>query len=222
MENLFLPFYFSWRHKTECLSDEEFGKLVRALLIFSETGERESGLSELGELAYGFITDVIERSQKKTTQCRNAVNKRWSNIRPTYDVNTPNIRPTYDVNTINRNRNINTNIKEERDYVSKEESSRFADRFARFWSHYPKKVGKGDAEKRFLKLKPSEDLTEQMIRSVEKQKTTEQWRKSNGQYIPNPSTWLNQERWRDEVNDEYAQSEEEADEEYRRAMNAFG
>ena len=27
---------------------------------------------------------------------------------------------------------------------------------------------------------------------------SEQWRRENGQYIPNPATWLNQERWNDE------------------------
>jgi len=27
----------------------------------------------------------------------------------------------------------------------------------------------------------------------------DQWRKDNGQFIPNPATWLNQRRWEDEL-----------------------
>ena len=31
-------------------------------------------------------------------------------------------------------------------------------------------------------------------------KQTEQWKKDNGKYVPYPATWLNQERWTDEIN----------------------
>lgn len=74
-------------------------------------------------------------------------------------------------------------------------------RFDRFWAAYPKKVGKGAAEKAFGKIRPSEELTETMIRAVEAAKTSTQWRRDGGQYIPNPATWLNQKRWEDEVAD---------------------
>lgn len=38
-----------------------------------------------------------------------------------------------------------------------------------------------------------------MITALEKQKQSKQWLKDNGQYIPNPTTWLNQKRWEDET-----------------------
>lgn len=71
--------------------------------------------------------------------------------------------------------------------------------FVRFWSAYPKKVGKQDALKAFKKVNPSRELTEQMISVIEEAKKTEQWTKENGRYIPNPSTWLNQGRWEDDI-----------------------
>ena len=37
---------------------------------------------------------------------------------------------------------------------------------------------------------------------LERQVTSADWLKNNGQYIPYPTTWLNGERWNDEV-DEY-------------------
>lgn len=72
------------------------------------------------------------------------------------------------------------------------------ERFERFWSAYPKKVGKGDARKKFLKLKPNQQLFDQIMSALSAAKKTEQWTKSNGQFVPNPATWLNQSRWEDD------------------------
>lgn len=73
------------------------------------------------------------------------------------------------------------------------------ERFDAFWKAYPKKIGKGASRKVWIKLKPSQALLEQMLETVEAFKDTDQWKQDNGQYIPNPSTWLNQGRWEDEV-----------------------
>lgn len=72
------------------------------------------------------------------------------------------------------------------------------ERFERFWSAYPKKIGKGDARKKFLKLKPNQQLFDQIMSALSAAKKTEQWTKSNGQFVPNPATWLNQSRWEDD------------------------
>lgn len=66
-----------------------------------------------------------------------------------------------------------------------------------FWNAYPKKVGKDAARKAFDKRKPGEDLTEKMLRAVIDQKQSLAWVKDDGQFIPNPATWLNQGRWMD-------------------------
>jgi predicted phage replisome organizer len=69
--------------------------------------------------------------------------------------------------------------------------------FDKVWKAYPNKTGKKYAKQCFIKLKPTEELVERMIKAIEEQKNTEKWRKDHGQYIPNPSTWLNQGRWED-------------------------
>ena len=71
--------------------------------------------------------------------------------------------------------------------------------FLIFWKAYPKKVGKQDALKAFKKVNPSRELTEQMVSVIKEAEKTEQWTKENGRYIPNPSTWLNQGRWEDDI-----------------------
>jgi hypothetical protein len=79
------------------------------------------------------------------------------------------------------------------------EREKLSERFERFWEHYPRKTGKGAAEKSFVKYKPSEELTKQMIDAVEALKSSEQWQKESGRFIPLPATWLNQKRWEDEI-----------------------
>jgi transcriptional regulator of heat shock response len=73
--------------------------------------------------------------------------------------------------------------------------------FGRFYESYPKKVGKPAALKAFKKCKPDGSLLQTMLDAIEQQSQSEQWQKNNGQYIPNPATWLNQERWNDGVDD---------------------
>lgn len=77
-----------------------------------------------------------------------------------------------------------------------ETESKNACAFDVFWKAYPKKVGKIAAKKAFDRVKVP---VETLLDALERQKCGEQWRKDNGQYIPNPATWLNQGRWEDEV-----------------------
>lgn len=78
----------------------------------------------------------------------------------------------------------------------REHSSSLDDGFSQFWLNFPKKVGKGAAEKAWQKLKPPLEV---VLTAIKQQKETDQWSRENGQFIPHPATWLNQKRWEDEV-----------------------
>lgn len=82
--------------------------------------------------------------------------------------------------------------------MAQEEPSQKEQRFLKFWAAYPKKKSKESARKAFFKLNPSNDLLCQMLRAVERQATTEQWRRQGGQFIPYPATWLNGGCWEDQ------------------------
>lgn len=71
--------------------------------------------------------------------------------------------------------------------------------FEKFYKNYPRKVKKKEVEKWFLKNKPSSELFSSIMHSLEQFRGSKDWLKDNGQYIPYPSTWLNQERWKDEI-----------------------
>lgn len=77
--------------------------------------------------------------------------------------------------------------------------SLYEKRFEEFWAEYPKKVGKKAAFASWKKLKPDADLFERIMAAVVEAKHSEQWQRENGRFIPNPTTWINQGRWDDEL-----------------------
>lgn len=67
--------------------------------------------------------------------------------------------------------------------------------FDEFWKLYPNKVGKTEAKKKWDKLSESDKLKiKQTIDSFVKHKPFEKYNH------PNPTTYLNQKRWEDEIN----------------------
>ena len=71
--------------------------------------------------------------------------------------------------------------------------------FDRFWEIYPKKRKKRDSrliwERKKLDNKADEIITDVQLRP----KMDDRWKKEGGKFIPDPTTYLNQERWEDEV-----------------------
>lgn len=70
--------------------------------------------------------------------------------------------------------------------------------FERFWDAYPKKQGKKAAESAFAKAIKKITL-DCMLAALEKHKVSDQWTRDVGKYIPYAATWLNGERWNDEL-----------------------
>lgn len=78
----------------------------------------------------------------------------------------------------------------------KKEKEEIKDIFAIWYSAYPHKVGRADAEKAFAKAIKKADL-ETLQAGLEKYKAT----KPHDRAWCNPATWLNQERWLDDPAD---------------------
>ncbi len=71
--------------------------------------------------------------------------------------------------------------------------------FDAFWQAYPKRIAKAKAEEAFSKLNPDEELMKVMLAALKAWSKTDQWTKESGQFVPNPTTWINQRRWEDEL-----------------------
>ena len=73
--------------------------------------------------------------------------------------------------------------------------------FREFWKEYPKKVAKKDAHKAFLKACKSEQIYREIMEGLERSKEIS-WSRRDMKYIPNAATWLNGERWTDDLEDQ--------------------
>jgi len=71
--------------------------------------------------------------------------------------------------------------------------------FEEFWKEYPEKKGKFKAKESYLKAtkKVSPEI---LLEAIKKQKENNHFKGKDGiNYIPHPTTWLNQGRWEDEL-----------------------
>jgi hypothetical protein len=120
--------------------------------------------------------------KEKSEKAKISISHRWKN-RPDTNV----IRPLYE-------RNTKKEIKE------KKIKDIYTPDFELFWSAYPNKKAKGRALVAWNKINGGRPEVSLMIDKLSAQKKTVEWTKENGQYIPHPSTWLNDRRWEDDVN----------------------
>lgn len=72
-------------------------------------------------------------------------------------------------------------------------------RFEQFWTAYPRKVGKPKAKQAFEKAVKDEETFEAVMEGLRRYKRTEQWNRDGIEFVPHPTTWLNQRRWEDEI-----------------------
>ena len=71
--------------------------------------------------------------------------------------------------------------------------------FDLFWDAYPKDKNKHKALREFQKINPDQHQFKKILVAVEKFKTTKQWQKDNGKYIPHAANWLKDRRYEDEI-----------------------
>lgn len=76
---------------------------------------------------------------------------------------------------------------------------KYDDDFLCFYSAYPKHIGKEAAWKAWQKRNGDRPDLNTLLKKIESQKNTENWKKENGSFIPHPATWINNARWEDEV-----------------------
>lgn len=99
--------------------------------------------------------------------------------------------------------NIDINNKEKEIYKEKETPSFslcvFDSDFSKFWSEYPRKEKKDRAKKAFLKKRKAGLEFNTILDGLERHK--QKWAQENTKlkYIPHPASWINDERWNDEI-----------------------
>lgn len=74
-----------------------------------------------------------------------------------------------------------------------------SDGFAEFYAAYPRHQARGKAAKAFRSQGLTRSDLPALLAAIAAQRSTPDWIKESGQFIPYPATWLNDRRWLDEV-----------------------
>lgn len=111
----------------------------------------------------------------------------------------------------------NTDINEQIPPIIPRKDAKLNELFEQFWRAYPKKVKKQNALREFKKVKDIETLMPAILADVEFKKQTNNWKKDNGQFIPDPERYIKNERWNDvnEASKVQTKFDEAADEHFR-------
>ena len=132
----------------------------------------------------------IEQQSCSTSRLITILN--WSKYQ---DDEQPNEQPVSNERAATEQR-VSTNNNGKNEENGKNEKNPSA--FDRFWNAYPKKTGKGDAEKIYHSLRVTPETEELILKAIGWQKRTDSWAKEGGKFIPSPTKWLNARRWEDE------------------------
>ena len=198
MNICYVKAYFDWIEQTAALSDAERGRLFIAILEYARSG-LEPKLDGREGILFPVFRTTIDRDNKKSASYSengkkggrgNKANKSDLKQNKANESKMPNIR----------------HKTQDKDKDKDKDKDNSASPFESFWAAYPRKVGKQAAKKAFSKVSVP---VKTLIDAVNSQKNSEQWRKDNGQYIPNPATWLNQGRWDDALTEAGAQQTKE-------------
>lgn len=205
---------------TMLMSNEEVGIYIKLLCLQHQQGHlKEEDMLSIGatkKIFSKFIKDAKgdyynERLEYEANKRKAYSESRKNNRKKkeTYKEDMKNICNSYEEHMENENVNINKDIdliknkdRDKRVIGEEEEEIEVLEiwetQFNEFYNQYPKKVKKQDVKKWFQKNKPSNELFSSMLHSLEQFRASKDWQKDGGQFIPYPSTWLNQKRWEDE------------------------
>lgn len=184
----------------EDLSDDEAGKVIKALLAYCN-GKDPEPLTGGAKIVFGLLRRQFERDSESYESKRLKLSENGrKGGRPKANESKENQLLFSESKKSQEEEKEEDKEKDKEEYKDKkkEKADALASMFARFWAVYPRKEAKQTALKAFTKINPDEALLETMLSAIARFKETAQWQEDGGQYIPHPATWLNQRRWEDE------------------------
>jgi len=210
----FMKLYADMEQLFEPYSQEEKGNLLDAMMAYCFKGEEPNFTGNerfiWPVLRRHFIqcaerAETLRANAAKGGRPRKQKGSEESKPEPEETKEKPNetnenqTKPNETKNKLEQEQEQEHIQEQEQEHKQEQKRARAVDaKFEIFWKAYPRKVGKGFAQKSFEKVKPDDALFATILKALERAKTSAQWTKDGGQYIPNPATWLNQRRWEDE------------------------
>jgi hypothetical protein len=169
------------------LSDEQAGKIFKAIKIYQKTGEIVT-LDFALEIAFLPFLNQFKRDSEnyqKTCEARRLAGSQGGKQKVA-NASKSKQKVANLADSDNKSKSKNDNNKSDLS---------FEEKFELFWNLYGKKLSRPDAEKKF-KAALKKDTFENIMAGVERYIKV---RSPDAQFWKYPSTWLNQECWKDEL-----------------------
>ena len=217
-------FYIRWFKYIKKLTDEQKVKLINLMERFVTDEFKDIPIEDISigdpvvEMAFlPIATDLyqdLDKWKKKCLKNKENISKRWNKENTTVYDRIPNDTSDTDkeyeydyeyeddnkessINTTKENTeqalstNVDEELKQAPDVLSWEEEA-----FNEFWKLYPKKVDKKGAFRSFKRIKGLKKEFPTMLEVLKQSIISSEWQKNNYQYVPYPTTWIRQERWK--------------------------
>ena len=189
-----------WGAAIQTLTDEEAGRLMKALWGYTMTGHQtelqgaEKGIYALILMTLNMDNEWDDEISAKRSRSGSAGGRpRKANALEDEEEKAKKANAFQEetekakkANAPNKNKSKNKNT--EKEWM-----------FDRFWAAYPRKEAREAARESFDEIEPDEELLETMIEAIEVWKKSDQWMREGGRFIPHPATWLTGKRWMDEM-----------------------
>lgn len=197
----YIKLFIDYLDAIEPLGDAERGRLFTSLLVYARTGEAPQ-LGGNERFLFPMMRAQIDRDNSAMDSLSDARSEAGRKGAEAKQANARFAKQNKQMPDLPSKTSKDKDKGKDKD----KDKDNSASPFESFWAAYPRKVGKQAAKKAFSKVSVP---VKTLIDAVNSQKNSEQWRKDNGQYIPNPATWLNQGRWDDVLTEAGAQPTKE-------------
>lgn len=217
MENTKKYFIVPLEYKEEIdqFTTQQAGELFQNLMEYAATGNIKECSSFPVKLMFGILKRVIDQNFEKyeevSNKRREAINKRWkekkekaendTNEYKSIQMNTNEYKSIQnDTNDTNTKTNTNTNTKTNINNSSSAKLSdkAFEDEFQEVWNIYPRKEGRKNALKAYIKARKNGTSKETILSGLNAYISKIKAEKTETQYIKHGSSWFSQECWLDD------------------------
>jgi len=185
----------------EHLSDEQSGKLFKAIRLYSQGNNPD--LDPLLTIAFIPIRNQIDRDIDKYNRIceRNKVNgskggRPRKPKKPSGLYGNP--KNPSEPKKAHTDNDTDTDTDNDTDNDTSKTPCAVTATFNAFWSQYPKKKDRKKSLEIWKLKKLYNGKCEAVMNGLDRALASYDWRKDGGKFIPLPTTWLNGERWDDE------------------------
>lgn len=196
-DNGFLIFH-DWKTLFTHTPAEDCKRILLAMFEYSQSGAEPPQFEGIAEITASVIFPAMKRYRKRVESGRKGglASAKKATVEGTAEGTTEytteyTAEYTTEYTTDNKTIQDKTNQDQDKTHTPSP--------FGEFWEAYPKKVRRRGAESEWEKLSPDGELTGIILSAVERQKQTALWQREGGRYIPDPSNWLRDRRWEDEL-----------------------